>query len=119
MITCVHIIWNKFSTKHDAITSEILDTLLNSTRIYPCHARNIIVTVRHDWLNESAVSVMQKGFKLIFDGGDSGSKKRRGYGGACGGVWWSLCLAGTHYAEPRRDEPAKITAIILFWIVFQ
>jgi hypothetical protein len=37
---------------------------------------------------------MQKEFKLSFDGGDSGSKKRRGYGGACGGVWWSLCLAG-------------------------
>jgi hypothetical protein len=33
--------------------------------------------------------------KLISDGGDSGSKKcKRGYGGACGGVWRSLRLAG-------------------------
>jgi hypothetical protein len=38
---------------------------------------------------------MQKTSKLSSEGGDSGSKKRkRGYGGACGGIWRSLHLAG-------------------------
>jgi hypothetical protein len=38
---------------------------------------------------------MRKKFKLIYDGGESGSNKRkRGYGGAHGGVWRSLHLAG-------------------------
>jgi hypothetical protein len=38
---------------------------------------------------------MQKKLKLSCDSGDSGSKKcKRGYGGAYGGVWQSLRLAG-------------------------
>jgi hypothetical protein len=38
-------------------------------------------------------SAMRKDLKLISDGGDSGSKKRkRGYDGAYDGVWWSLRL---------------------------
>jgi hypothetical protein len=33
--------------------------------------------------------------KLSSDGSDSASEKfRRGYGGAYGGIWWSLRLAG-------------------------
>jgi hypothetical protein len=37
---------------------------------------------------------MRKKMKLSSDGSDSGSKKcKRGYGGANGGVWWSLRLA--------------------------
>jgi hypothetical protein len=36
-----------------------------------------------------------KKLKLSSDGGDPGSKKcKRGYGGACGGVWRSLRMAG-------------------------
>jgi hypothetical protein len=38
---------------------------------------------------------MRKTLKLSSDGGTSGGKKcKRGYGGACGGVWRSLHLAG-------------------------
>jgi hypothetical protein len=52
---------------------------------------NIIANVRHSRLHECAVLAMRKKFKLSSDGGDSGSNKcKRGYGGAYGGVWWSL-----------------------------
>jgi hypothetical protein len=38
---------------------------------------------------------MRKKLKLSPDGGDPGSKKcKRGYGGACGGVWRSLESGG-------------------------
>jgi hypothetical protein len=56
---------------------------------------NIIADVRHASLYECAVRAMRKKLKLSSDGGDSGSKKcERGYGGAYGGVWRSLRLAG-------------------------
>jgi hypothetical protein len=43
---------------------------------------------------EFAVRVMRKKLKSSADGDDCGSKKcKRGYGGASGGVWWSLRLA--------------------------
>jgi hypothetical protein len=38
---------------------------------------------------------MRKKLKLSSDGGDSGSKKcKRGFGGVCVWVWWSLRLEG-------------------------
>jgi hypothetical protein len=38
--------------------------------------------------------------EIKFRGGNSDSKKRkRGYGGANGGVWWSLRLAGNRNLE--------------------
>jgi hypothetical protein len=38
---------------------------------------------------------MRKKLRLSSDSGDSDNKKcKRGYGGAYGGVWWSLRLAG-------------------------
>jgi hypothetical protein len=42
-------------------------------------------------LYECAICAMRKKLKLSFDGSDCGRKKcKRGYGGACGGVWQSL-----------------------------
>jgi hypothetical protein len=38
---------------------------------------------------------MRRKLKFVSNSGSSGNKKcKRGYGGACGGVWRSLCLAG-------------------------
>jgi hypothetical protein len=62
---------------------------------------NIIAYVRHARLYERAVRAMRKKLKLSSDVGDPGNKTcKRGYGGACGGVWrnirctraWSLEL---------------------------
>jgi hypothetical protein len=57
---------------------------------------NIIANVRHASLYERASRVIRKKMELRSDsGGHSGSKKcKRGYGGAYGGVWRSLRLAG-------------------------
>jgi hypothetical protein len=50
---------------------------------------------RHAWLHDCAVRAMGKEFKLIYDVGDSGSKKhKRCCGGACCGIWRSVHLAG-------------------------
>jgi hypothetical protein len=52
-----------------------------------------VANVHHAWLDECTVHVMQKNFKLSFDGRDSGSKKcKRDYGGDCDGVLWSLLV---------------------------
>jgi hypothetical protein len=50
---------------------------------------------------------MQKTLKLSSDGGDSGSNKcKRGYGGACGEVWWNLRLAGVWRQADRLSVGA-------------
>jgi hypothetical protein len=57
---------------------------------------NIIANVRHAWLYDCAVRAMRKKLKLIYNGGDSGSKKYKwGCGGVYGGVWRSLLLVGS------------------------
>jgi hypothetical protein len=61
---------------------------------YLC-TNNIIANVRHAWLDEWAVRAMGKELKLSSDGADSGSNEwKRGHGGAYGGVWRSVRLAG-------------------------
>jgi hypothetical protein len=47
-----------------------------------------------DWMSW-VVRAMRKNLKLSYKWGNSGSKKcKRGYGGAHGGVWWSLRIEG-------------------------
>jgi hypothetical protein len=58
------------------------------------------ISIRHAWLYKCIVRAMQKKLKLGSNGGDSGSKTcKRGYGGAYGGVWRSLRLAGVWSSE--------------------
>jgi hypothetical protein len=48
---------------------------------------DIIVNVRHTWLEECTVRAMRRNLKLISEDGDSGNEKwKRNYGEACGRV---------------------------------
>jgi hypothetical protein len=52
------------------------------------------MSVTLEWTRAPFVRCGKK-LKLISDGSDCGSKKRkRGYGGTYGEVWWSLRLTG-------------------------
>jgi hypothetical protein len=56
---------------------------------------NTTASVRRTSLYACAVRAVREKFKSSCDGGVCGSKKcRRGFRGACGGVWWSPCLSG-------------------------
>jgi hypothetical protein len=79
-----------------ARTSETLVNYYQIARRYNQKtAISIIANVRHVSLYECALREMRNKLKLSSDGGDFGRKKcKRGYGGAYGGVWQSLRLAG-------------------------
>jgi hypothetical protein len=67
------------------------------------------VNVRHARLYEFAVRAMRKKLKLVSDGIDSGSKKcKRGYGGACSGVWRSLESGGRFCVGAFGRNPVSI-----------
>jgi hypothetical protein len=71
--------------------TDLRQTKFQST---PLHT-GLKANVRHTWMDECAVRTSWKILKLSSDSGDSGSKKRKwDYGGTCGEVWTSVCMAG-------------------------